>query len=132
MQIFQFYSLNKNENEYCDNCEEKGVERHDCKKQKEVPEDEETSEFLKEATNPHGTSSGLTSCQDFARDGCRCTKKAQGVVTMRVQEKRTFGQGGSSSAKGLRRKVWTWMKILSPNIHFIVAILGSLAIYALL
>ena len=77
VQIFQFYSLNKNENEYCDNCEEKGVERHDCKKQKEVPEDEETSEFLKEATNPHGTSSGLTSCQDFARDGWRGHEKTK-------------------------------------------------------
>ena len=27
MQIFQFYSLNKNENKYCDNCDEKGEKK---------------------------------------------------------------------------------------------------------
>ena len=34
-------------------------------------------------------------------------------------------------AKGLRRKVWTWMKIFSPYISYFVAILRFVAIYAL-
>ena len=33
--------------------------------------------------------------------------------------------------KGLRRKVWTWRKILSPIIRYFVAILRFVAIYAL-
>ena len=32
--------------------------------------------------------------------------------------------------KGLRRKVWTRKKILSPTIHYFVAILRFVAIYA--
>ena len=34
-------------------------------------------------------------------------------------------------AKGLRRKVWTQTKILSPNIRYFVAILRFVAIYAI-
>ena len=39
-------------------------------------------------------------------------------------------QDGRSCAKGLRRKVWTRTKILSPNIRYFVAILRFVAIYA--
>ena len=35
------------------------------------------------------------------------------------------------SAKGLRRKVWTQTKIISPNILYFVTILGFVAIYFL-
>ena len=44
------------------------------------------------------------------------------------------GQGGRSfanAAKGLRRKVWTRMKILSPNICYFVVTLRFVAIYVL-
>ena len=33
--------------------------------------------------------------------------------------------------KGLRRKVWTWTKILSPNMRYFVAILRFVTIYTL-
>ena len=33
--------------------------------------------------------------------------------------------------KGLRRKVWTWTKILSPNICYIVVVLRFVAIYTI-
>jgi len=39
-------------------------------------------------------------------------------------------QGGRSFMKGLRRKLWTQTKILSPNIRYFVAILIFVAIYA--
>ena len=38
-------------------------------------------------------------------------------------------QGGRGCA-GLRRKVWTQMKILSPNLRYFVAIIRFVAIYA--
>ena len=40
-------------------------------------------------------------------------------------------QDGRSCAKGLRRKVWTRTKILSPNICYFVAISRFVAIYPL-
>jgi len=40
-------------------------------------------------------------------------------------------QGCRSCAKGLRRKVWTGTKILSPNICYFVVILRFVEIYAL-
>ena len=39
-------------------------------------------------------------------------------------------QDGRSCAKGLRQKVWTRTKIFIPNIHYFVAILRFVAIYA--
>ena len=112
MQIFQFYSLSKNENEYYDNCKEKGEERHDLltlvsaknlrvrsKEKFQKTKKPQNSSRKRQIPTGRPLGPGVTSCQDFARDGCRCTKKAQGVVTMRVQEKRTFGQGGRRRAK---------------------------------
>ena len=40
-------------------------------------------------------------------------------------------QGDGSCAKGLRRKVWTRTKNLSPNIRYFVALLRFVAIYVL-
>ena len=40
-----------------------------------------------------------------------------------VDVKQLSNQGGRSCAKGLRRKTATWMKTLSPNLRYFVAIL---------
>ena len=42
----------------------------------------------------------------------------------------TTHQGGRCCASGACRKVWTWAKILSPNIRYFAAILRFVAIYA--
>ena len=49
-----------------------------------------------------------------------------------IDEEQAGWQKLCKGMKGLRQKVWTWTKILSPNICYFVGILRFVAIYALL
>ena len=57
-------------------------------------------------------------------------KRLKGWWQWGFKKSELSGSSGSS-AKGLRRKVWTRKKMLSPNIRYFVAILRFVAIYAL-